>query len=178
MISILNKFNNRAEIRESKDEILVGEIVRAMARQGYVSVVFVADTGMQRTAFKTLNDPVLSYLHITLDRKTGGGAISAALIGVKATLTISAEVKNYIADPDDLVAMYRTDLANIFRLPVLGGIKLNHELNSIFATTTKIIEINDYVLKGEPGVQRLMALLNGTINELRERLRPYKKPLH
>lgn len=175
MISIINKFNNRAEIRESKDEILVGEIVRAMARQGFVSVQYTAGTDMQRVSFKTLNDPVLTYLHITLDRKTGGGAISSALIGVKATLTISAEVKNYIADPDDLVAMYRTDLANILRVPVLGGVKLNHELNSVFATTTKLIEINDYVLKGEEGTQRLIGLLGGTIDDLRERLRQYKK---
>jgi hypothetical protein len=175
MISILNKFNNRAEIRESKDEILVGEIVRAMARQGFVSVQFAASTDMQRVSFKTLNDPVLTYLHITLDRKTGGGAISSALIGVKATLTISAEVKNYISDPDDLLAMYRTDLANILRLPVLGGVKLNHELNSVFATTTKLIEINDYVLKGDEGTQRLIGVLGATINDLRERLRQYKK---
>jgi hypothetical protein len=175
MISIINKFNNRAEIRESKDEILVGEIVRAMARQGFVSVGYLADTDRQRVTFKALNDPILTYLHITLDRKTGGGMVSQALLGAKATLTISAEVKNYIADPDDLLAMYRTDLANLFRLPVLGGVKLNHELNSVFATTTKIIEINNYVLKGEQGVQGLVALLSGTINDLRERLRQYKK---
>ncbi len=175
MISILNKFNNRAEVRESKDEILVGEIVRAMARQGYISIKYAASSDMQRVSFKSIQDPVLAYIHITLDRKTGGGAISSAIIGVKATLTITAEVKNYIADPDDLVAMYRTDLANLFRLPVLGGVKLNHELNSVFATTTKIIEINHYVLKGEEGTQRLIELLHGTINDLRERLRQYKK---
>ncbi len=175
MISILSKFNNRAEIRESKDEILVGEIVRAMARQGFVSVQFAASTDMQRVSFKTLNDPVLTYLHITLDRKTGGGALSQALLGAKATLTFTAELKNYIADPDDLIAMYRTDLANIFRLPALGGVKLNHELNSVFATTTKLIEINDYVLKGEEGAQRLVGFLGGTIDDLRERLRQYKK---
>ena len=100
---------------------------------------------------------------------------SSAILGAKATLTISAEVKNYIADPDDLVRMYRTDLANIFKMPVLGGIKLNHELNSVFATTTKIIEIGNYVLRGEEGAQALTALLDGTVNELRERLRQYKK---
>ncbi len=175
MISILNKFNNRAEIRESKDEILVGEIVRAMTRQQCVSIGYLADTDRQRVTFKALNDPVLSYLHIVLDRRTGGGALSQAVLGAKATLNISAEVKNYIADPDDLLAMYRTDLANIFRLPMLGGVKLNHELNSVFATTTKLIEINNYVLKGEPGVQALVTLLRDTINDLRERLRQYKK---
>ena len=175
MISILNQFNNRAEVRESKDEVLVGEIVRAMSRQGFVSIAFAADSDRQRVTFKALNDPVLSFMHIILDRKTGGGALSQALLGAKATLTFSAEVKNYIADPDDLLAMYRTDLANIFRMPVLGGVKLNHELNSVLATTTKIIEINNYVLKGEQGVQGLIALLNNTIGDLRERLRQYKK---
>ncbi len=175
MISILNQFNNRAEIRESKDEILVGEIVRAMTRQGFVSVAFAADSGQQRISFKALRDPVLSFVHVSLDRKTGGGALSQALLGVKATLTIVGEVKNYIADPDDLIAMYRTDFANMLRLPVIGGVKLNHELNSVFATTTKIIEINNYVLKGDQGVQGMIALLDGTINDLRERLRQYKK---
>ena len=175
MISILNQFNNRAEIRESKDEILVGEIVRAMARQGFVSVAFAADSGQQRVSFKALRDPVLSFVHVVLDRKTGGSAISQALLGVKATLTIAAEVKNHIADPDDLIAMYRTDFANMLRLPVIGGVKLNHELNSVFATTTKIVEIDNYVLKGEQGVQGMIALLDGTINDLRERLRQYKK---
>jgi hypothetical protein len=118
---------------------------------------------------------VLAYIHIVLDRKTGGGMVSQALLGAKATLTFSAEVKNYIADPDDLIRMYRTDLSNMLRLPVLGGVRLNHELNSVFATTTKIIEINNYVLKGEQGVQGLIALLDGTINDLRERLRQYKR---
>ncbi|HQP39606.1 MAG TPA: hypothetical protein PLI95_30690, partial [Polyangiaceae bacterium] len=63
----------------------------------------------------------------------------------------------------------------LFRMPVLGGIRLNHELNSIFATTTLVIDIDNYVLKGEPGVQALMAHLQHTIQELRERLRPFKK---
>ena len=175
MISILNQFNNRAEIRESKDEILVGEIVRAMARQGSPSIRFMATSDLQRLTFKTVRDPVLSYVYITLDRKTGGGAISAAILGAKATLTIAAEVKNYVADPDDLIRMYRTDLANLFKLPVLGGVRLNHELNSVFATTTKVIEIGNYVLKGEQGAQALTALLDGTIGDLRERLRQYKK---
>lgn len=175
MVNILSVFNHKAEIRESKDEILLGEIVRALARQGYPSIAFIADTDLQRVTFKAVGDPVLSYLYITLDRKTGGGVLSSAILGAKATLTIAAEVKNYLADPDDLVAMYRTDFANILRLPVLGGVKLNHELNSVFATTTKVIEIGHYIMKGEEGVGALTTVLRGTIDDLRERLRQYKK---
>jgi hypothetical protein len=71
--------------------------------------------------------------------------------------------------------MYRTDLANLFKLPVIGGIKLNHEMNSIYATQTKIIEIDDYVLKGEAGIQALMDLLRQCVDELRVKLEPYKR---
>jgi ribosome-associated translation inhibitor RaiA len=101
--------------------------------------------------------------------------LSEAILGSQASLTITAEVKNLVADPDDLLAMYRTDLANLFKMPVLGGVKLNHEMNSIFATTTKYIEIGNYVMKGEQGADALVRLLDGTIDDLRERLRKYKR---
>ncbi len=171
MLSFLAQFNHKAEIRESKDEMLVGEIVRAMARNGCPTIAFRAHDDRQRIRFKTIADATLHSVWITLDRKTGTGALSAALLGSKATLTISAEVKNLVTDPDDLVAMYRTDLANLFKMPMLGGIKLNHELNSVYATTTTVIEIDDYVMKGDEGADRLAA----QVDKLREKLVPYKR---
>ena len=175
MFGMLAQFNHKAEIRESKDEILVGEIVRAMARQGYPSIRFQANDDRQLVTFKTIEDPVLHTVTVVLDRMSGTGALSAALIGSKATLTIIAETKNFIADPDDLLEMYKTDLANMFKMPVMGGIKLNHELNSVFARTTSMIEIDHYVFKGEAGVQKMVDLLSGTIGQLREKLQPYKR---
>lgn len=175
MLDLLTKFSHKAEIRESKDEIMLGEIVRAMARRGYPSIGYTVTNDLQRVKFKTVGDPVLANVYIGLDRKTGGSALSSALLGAKATLTIAVEVKNYVADPDDLVAMYRTDFANLFKMPVLGGVRLNHELNSVFATTTKLIEIGDYIMQGEDGVRKLVGLLDGTIQDLRERVRPFKK---
>jgi hypothetical protein len=175
MFGILANFKHAAEIRESKDEILVGELVRAMARQGYPACGFFAHSDWQRVQFRTAGDPVLHQVHLTLNRMTGSGILSEAILGSQASLTITAEVKNLVADPDDLLAMYRTDLANLFKMPVLGGVKLNHEMNSIFATTTKYIEIGNYVMKGEQGADALVRLLDGTIDDLRERLRKYKR---
>lgn len=175
MFSLLQNFTHKAEIRESKDEILIGEIVRAMARQHCPTIRFLASDDLQRVRFRTIRDPVLHSVFVTLDRKTGTGALSAALIGSKATLTITAEIKNRMADPDDLIKMYRTDLANLFKMPVLGGTKLNHELNSVLATTSVIIDIDDYALKGDKGVDKLVALLSKTIDGLRQKLVPYKK---
>jgi hypothetical protein len=175
MFDLLQNFAHKSEIRESKDEILVGEVVRAMARAGYVTIQFTANADLQRVRFKALGDPVLHSVFVTLNRMTGTSALSAALIGSKATLSLTGEVKNRMSDPDDLLAMYKTDLANLFKMPMLGGIKLNHELSSVLATSSEVIDIDAYVLKGEPGVDRLRTLLTARIGALREKLAPYKK---
>ena len=146
-----------------------------MARQGYPACRFVANADWQRVQFRTVGDPVLFQVYLTLNRMTGSSALSEAFFGSKASLTVTAEIKNLVADPDHLLEMYRTDLANLFRLPALGGIKLNHEMNSVFATSTTYIEIGNYVMRGEKGADALVALLDGTIDQLRERLRQYKR---
>ncbi|MCO4747434.1 MAG: hypothetical protein KC912_21720 [Proteobacteria bacterium] len=175
MFGLLAAFQHSAEMRESKDEMLIGEIVRAMARQGYPSIQFRAGDDRQYVRFKTVTDPVLHTVTTVLDRKTGSGALSSAILGSKATLKITAEIQNRVADPDDLIAMYKTDFANIFKMPMIGGIKLNHELNSVFATTTKVIEIDRFVNKGDDGVAKLIELLSGTIGELKAKLEPFKR---
>ena len=175
MFNFITKFAHKAELRESKDEIMVGEIVRAMARRGFPSIGFNAGDDRQRVRFLAINDPLLHSIFVTLDRRTGSGMVSEALLGSKATLTLTAEIKNKLSDPDDLVNMYRTDLANLFKLPVVGGIKLNHELNSVFASRTHIIEIGSYVGKGTAGVDALATFLRDGVAELSEKLRPYKK---
>ena len=175
MFSFLQSFAHKAEMRESKDEMLVGEIVRAMARKGFPAIMFQAGNDRQRMRFKCVGHKVLHSVYIDLDRKTGGSALQEAILGSKATLAVAAEVKNRIADPDDLVAMYKTDLQNLFKMPVMGGIKLNHELNSVYARTTLVIEIGKYILQGEAGVDALQKLLDDTVTKLEAKLQPYKK---
>lgn len=175
MFSLVSKFKHSQEMRESKDEILVGEIIRAMAKLGYPAIGFRTAEGEQALRFKALNDPVLYSVAIMLDRKTGGSAIQQALLGSKAVVKVQTEVKNYLADPDDLIKMYRTDLQNIFKVPILGDIRLDHQLNSVFATKQTIIDIDKYILKGDEGVANLTQLLTSLITELRNKLAPYKK---
>lgn len=162
-------------MRESKDEILIGELVRAMARLGCPAIRFNADAGAQFVQFKPRNDEILHSITVLLDRKTGDSALVSALVGNKAVLTITAETKNYLADPDDLIHMYRTDLANIFKMPMLGDVRLNHQLNSVLATKKLLIEIDDYILKGEESAQRLVRDIQSIVGELRAKLQPYKK---
>ena len=175
MLSFLSNFKHSQEMRESKDEILIGELVRAMSRLQAPAVGFYAGTGQQTIKFKPVNDPVLNSVLLTVDRKTGGSALSQAVIGSKATIIIQAEVKNYLADPDDLIHMYKTDLANIFKIPMLGDTRLDHQLNSILATKKVLIDIDTYILKGEESANLTTQFLNSQLGELRQKLQPYKK---
>jgi hypothetical protein len=174
VLNIAANFRHKAEIRESKDEILIGEIVRAMARQGHIADQFAADADLQRVRFR-MNDEVLSYVHVALDRKTGEGRIASAVVGSKATLNVAGEVKNMLADPDDVVGMWKTDFKNIAKLGLKGNVKVNHEFNSIVGKTTDLIEIDKFVLKGDEGLQALIEHLEDRIGKVREELRKYKK---
>ena len=174
VLKVAAHFRHKAEIRESKDEILIGEIVRAMARQGHVADEFVADADLQRVRFR-MDDDVLSYVHVALDRKTGEGRVASAIVGSKATLSVGGEVKNLLSDPDDVVGMWKTDFRNIAKIGMQGNIKVNHEFNSVVGRTTDVIEIDKFVLKGEEGLQALIAHLEDRIGRLREELRQYKK---
>lgn len=175
MLSFLNQFKHGQEMRESKDEILVGELIRAMARMGCPAYGFAAGTGFQSIRFKPTRDKMLNSIITTVDRKTGGSALQQAVIGSKAVITVQAEVKNYLADPDDLVHMYRTDLQNIFKMPMMGDVRLDHQLNSVLATKKVMIDIDDYILKGEESIGRMTHMMSALINELRDKLAPYKK---
>ena len=185
LLGMVNKFKHKGEIRESKDEIFVGEMIYLLSLQGWPCMGFtrkmfgmdVAATtdDCQNVRFRLPSDPVLYSLQVRLDRKTGSGALSAAIAGSKATLRVTGEVKNQLADPDDLVNQWATDIKNIMKFPLMGQIKVNHELNSIFAEKGTIIDIDQYVLAGEQGRNNLNALMLGTVNELREALKKYKK---
>lgn len=163
----------KAELRESKDEIMIGEVVRAMSRKGWPSVQFWSNNDYQRVKFKAITDPVLSAVYVTLNRVTGSGAVGSALFGSKATLFVTCEVRNYLADPDDLVNMYKTDIANLFKLS-WKDVRVNHEYNAIHGTTKQVVEIGKFV-DNPQGVQHLVALLDAEVGRIRDKLEPYKK---
>lgn len=177
---MFNKLADHAakkEMRESRDEIVVGQMIASMARQGYPTIAFntgsALDTGFQSIQFATPADPILHTVTVTLDRKTGGGKFSEAVVGSKATLSVTAEVKNYLADPDDLLEMWRTDFANITKMPMFGQVKLDHRLNSVLATKTTMIELSQY--DGPEDRERIDQLLYGMIGEVRNAVAQYKK---
>ena len=59
--------------------------------------------------------------------------------------------------------MWRTDFANITRMPLLGQVKLDHQLNSVPATKKLIVELNEFLGDPDGGSAPLGATAAGNV---------------
>lgn len=148
----------------SKDEMVFGEIVRLMEKEGYPCIGFHAAPGYQSGRF-LIDGPVLFALRVTLDKKIAGAGL----------MNLTAEVRNKLADPDDMIEMFKTDFSNIMKVPLLGQIKVNHEYNTIYASSSTVKNISSYVDNKVVDAERLRADLMEIVAKLEETLRKFKK---
>lgn len=153
---------------QSKDEIIFGEVVRLMVDRGHPVINFDAEEGCQSARF-LIEDDLFFSLRITLDKK----------VGTASVLNLTAEVRNKLSDPDDMIEMFRTDLMNIAKIPLFGQVKLNHEYNTVFGTVSSIKSLNSYLGKEVGDIQStvLEKDLDEMIGRLREALKKFKKDL-
>lgn len=174
LFNAMTNYAHKSELRESKDEIVCGELVRGLSHRGWRVHRIVADSGRQTMGFKLPDDPVLSAVYIVVDRKTGSGAVSATM-GSRTTVGFTAEIRHKVSDPDDLAIMWKTDLANLFKVPVAGEVRVNHQLNTVNARTYYMIDLDQYVSGSTVNAGPLVEWTVAQVDALRERLRPLKK---
>ena len=155
VLDAITRFGHKSDLRESRDEVLVGELVRAMARQGHETDQFSATGDSQRVRFRIADD-VLTYVHLVLDRKTS------------TALTVAGEVRNHLFTPGELIDAWRTPAQSE------GEVEIIREANSVIGRTTEVINVDEYVLKGPLGVEPLVNLLQDRIDLVKVALRRYK----
>ena len=151
---------------QSKDEIVFGEIVRSFVTRGFPVIGFDAAEGRQSARFFVDNEVIYS-LTIVLDKKVGSASV----------LNVTAEVRNKLSDPDDMVDMFKTDFKNFAKIPLFGQTKINHEYNTVYASTSMIKSLNTYLGEtvGEVKQVTLQQDLDEMVTKLTEALKPYKK---
>jgi hypothetical protein len=149
----------------AKDEVVFGEIVRIFQSKGFPCIGFSADEGYQSGRF-FIDGEVLFAIQVVLDKKMAG----------RGFLSITAEVRNKMADPDDMITMFKTDFSNIAKIPLLGQIKINHEYNTIYAQSTTMKNISAYVQsRGVVNTEQLEADLMEIVDRLENELKKFKK---
>jgi hypothetical protein len=174
LFNAMTNYAHRSELRESKDEIICGEIIRGLSHRGWRCHRIVAHSDRQQIGFKLPGDPVLSAVYLVIDRKSGSGAISQSL-GSRTVVGFVAEMRHKVSDPDDLATMWRTDLANLFKLPVAGEVRVNHQLNTVNARTYHMVDLDQYVQTTSVTAGPLVDWIAAQVDALREQLRPLKK---
>ncbi|MDQ1246719.1 MAG: hypothetical protein QG597_1087 [Actinomycetota bacterium] len=174
LFDAMTSYAHKSELRESKDEIVCGELIRGLSHKGWRCFRIVADSDRQVMGFKLPGDPVLSAVYIMVDRKSGSGAVSATM-GSRTVIGFTAEMRNKVSDPDDLALMWKTDFANLFKMPIAGEVRVNHQLNTVNARTYHVVNLDDYVKGSTVTVGPLVDWTTGQVDALRERLRPLKK---
>jgi hypothetical protein len=174
LFNSMTNYAHKSELRESKDEIVCGQIVRGLSYHGWRPYRIVADSDEQTLGFKVPDDDVLSAVYVMVDRKSGSGAISQSM-GSRTVIGFTAEMRNKLTDPDDLAAMWRTDLANLFKVPVAGEVRINHQLNTVNARTYHLVNLDDYVTGSTVNTEPLIGWIVQQVDALREQLRPLKK---
>jgi len=167
-------YAHKAELRESKDEVLLGELIRGLSAQTWNPYRLVGNHDRQMVGFKVPDDPVISNYSLVVDRRSGSGLVTQKL-GSRTILGFVAEIHNKIVDPDDLATMWRTDMANLFRLPVAGEVRVNHQLNRVVARTHHLVDIDQYVSGTQVSMGGLIDWASSQFLQLREHLVPLKK---
>lgn len=174
LFNAMTNYAHKSELRESKDEIVCGQLIAAMSHHGWRPFRIMADSDKQTMGFKIPGDDVLSAVYLMVDRKSGSGSVSATM-GSRTVIGFTAEMRNKVSDPDDLAIMWKTDFANLLKMPVAGEVRINHQLNTVNARTYYLVNLDDYVKGSTVDTSSLVPWVVQQVNALKEQLRPLKK---
>jgi len=174
LFDMAKNFTHSRELKESKDEIFVGELINYMYKNGAVLIDIQTDnTNNHSLTFKFVNHPILNTLKIGVSRKVEG--LVSSIVGSQTILSIQAIIRNEVVEPEDIIKMYHTDFKNMFKVPMFGNVKVNHDLNYIIAETSYIVDLNKFVSSDGVDKESIFEKLNDIINTLSTHLEPLKK---
>ena len=173
MHDLIRQFPHRPTTTGSRNELVVGEVVRAMARLGHPSVLFRIRETHQVLSFRTVAHAHVTALHVTIDRPTGKTALSAAMFGNQVRLHVVAEHRQRQSHPAELLHAARAQHAPAV---MEHGVHLEQEHSSILASTHIDIDIDQLQAPSEAITAPLEGLMQATILTLETALQTRTNP--
>ena len=172
MRDLISQFRHKADFHESCDEIVIGEVIRAMARLGYPSVSFRLQGEGKLVQFRTVDHPRLHSVYVVIDqprtRQGGGAAVALAMAGSRVNLRITAEARCRSTDAATLVRLARSAAHRESAKSFEGEIRVEREVSSVLAHTSRDVDLDHHVGQGVNGTRMLVALLRTTVEALAE----------
>jgi len=167
MQDLVRQFEPRTKIQESRTEIVVGEVIRAMARLGFPTIRFHIHDTRQEVRFRTVGHTHISTVAVTVERPTRSEAPSTTLFDEQVRLHVVAELRQAMRTPSELLAAAR--------FPVEGrttsdGVHVEQDRSSMVASIVRDIDIGGWMdvphAESPPLVElmdEVIAILSGAI---------------
>jgi hypothetical protein len=111
------------------DEILFGEIVKMMVREGYPMINLVSSEDVHTARF-LMPGTDFFWMELSMKRYTSGFVLSKMTdVLIRLDLKGMAILKGVTFNK--IMEMYKTNISNITKFPFLGDIKIRHQYNRI-----------------------------------------------
>jgi hypothetical protein len=151
---------HRRELGESHDEIVLGEVIAAMAETGHSVVEIASDPDVQRVRFLEPGDVRRYGVRVTISRL---GATGRAV-----SLGVELERRTFFSSPDEIIPLRPAELDP----------SLRRELNALIASDTRRLSVDDLLQELQQagsgtalsGRATLRGSLAGILSELRARV--------
>jgi hypothetical protein len=151
---------HRRELSESHDEIVLGEVIAAMAETGHSVVEIASDPDVQRVRFLEPGDVRRYGVRVTISRL---GATGRAV-----SLGVELERRTFFSSPDEIIPLRPAELDP----------SLRRELNALIASDTRRLSVDDLLQELQQagsgtalsGRATLRGSLAGILSELRARV--------
>ena len=103
MSDLIRRFPTHAPTTADRNEVAIGEVIRAMARLGNPSILFRIREDRQVLSFRTPTHPTITRLHVTFDRIAGSTVLTKAMFGHSVSLQVVAEQQQRLSHPAALL---------------------------------------------------------------------------
>lgn len=157
------------------DEMLFGEIVRMTVNNGYPLISLKSDENTHQGTF-LMQGTDLFIMEVSVRRYTSDFLLSTLTdVPIRIDLNGMAIVRG--ATFNHLMKMYRTNMENVFKFPILGQIKVHHDYNRIHVLASIVGRGRKYFKSQEEvDVDRLSEDLDSSFNEVMKALYMYINP--
>lgn len=165
----LPEFAPKAELRDSKDEIVVGELIAGLLAHGWRCVRIVSAPQHHQLRFTLPSGDVLSAAHVAVDRRASSGLVEAAG-GAQTLLGFAAEMTSSDSGLERARRSLRENSPAAATPPIPGEVRVEHQVGSVIARTYHVVNLDDYVQGTNVGTSALVDWAKEQVDQLRESL--------
>jgi hypothetical protein len=160
---LIRKFSTRAHAADGCNEVVIGEVIRAMARLGHPSILFRIRDDRQILSFRATHHPTITTFHVIFDHISGQTLLSEAMFGNQIRLHVVAEQRQRLSHPAELLRAAELQHAHAWEQ---DEVSISQEQSSTLATTTVDVQPDQLNQSNPSASKTLSTLLQAAIENL------------